>query len=38
MIEASSLITGRDLRAENDLIDALGLRSETPDGLLERLR
>ena len=38
MIEASSLITGRDLRAENDLIDALGLRSETPGGLLERLR
>ncbi|WP_404300858.1 NAD/NADP octopine/nopaline dehydrogenase family protein [Alicycliphilus denitrificans] len=38
MIEAASLITGRNLRAENDLIDALGLRTETFDGLLARLR
>lgn len=38
MIEASGLITGRNFRAENDLIGALGLRSETFDGLLERLR
>lgn len=38
MIEASSLIAGRDFRAENELIDALCLRGATLDGLLARLR
>jgi opine dehydrogenase len=37
IVDASSLILGRELAAENELIDALGLRSETREGLLARV-
>jgi opine dehydrogenase len=37
IVEASSLLLGRDLAAENDLIGPLGLRGETVEGLLKRV-
>lgn len=37
MASMASLLLGRDLAAENELIEALGLGAETRDGLLDRV-
>ncbi|MCG2594583.1 NAD/NADP octopine/nopaline dehydrogenase family protein [Ramlibacter sp. XY19] len=38
VVEASGLVLGRDLAAENDLVGPLRLRDETPSTLLRRVR
>ncbi|MDB5859241.1 MAG: octopine/nopaline dehydrogenase [Ramlibacter sp.] len=38
VVASASLLLGRDLAAENDLIAPLGLRGETAPGLLRRVR
>jgi opine dehydrogenase len=37
MVQAASLVTGRELASDNDLIGALRLHAETPQGLLARV-
>jgi opine dehydrogenase len=37
MVDAAGLMLGRDLRAENDLVAALGLGDETAEGMLARV-
>lgn len=37
LVEAASLITGRDFAADNDLLAPLALQHETVDGLLRRV-
>lgn len=38
ILQMASLVVGRDLAADNDLIDAMGLREETTQGLQRRVR